>query len=244
MLATFSIQNQTYTVDLNQPIDLSIGFDPKEGPLAWWVKHMKAEPVRMGEWIGEVRQGGSVNFFNLLLNPHGQGTHTECVGHITPNRENVNDQIKGQWFTALLVSVEEENSPFSLESVPLPDDEWRYQALLVRTLPNDSSKKNREYSGSNPPCFFPKALKKFADAGVQHFLTDLPSVDPEEDGGTLLAHRAFFFDGKEIRLGNTITELIYASNEIPDGRYLLNLQLAPISSDAVPSRPLLYTLVP
>jgi len=47
---------------------------------------------------------------------------------------------------------------------------------------------------------------------------------------------------KELILENsTITELIYVPNEIDDGPYLLNLQIAPFTSDASPSRPLLFS---
>jgi hypothetical protein len=39
---------------------------------------------------------------------------------------------------------------------------------------------------------------------------------------------------------STITELIYVPNAVEDGRYLLNLQIAPFAADASPSRPLLF----
>ena len=39
-----------------------------------------------------------------------------------------------------------------------------------------------------------------------------------------------------------MTELIYVPEEIPDGRYLLNLQIADFTSDAAPSRPVLFRL--
>jgi arylformamidase len=37
-----------------------------------------------------------------------------------------------------------------------------------------------------------------------------------------------------------VTELIYVPDEIPDGYYLLDLQMPPFMTDAAPSRPLLY----
>jgi hypothetical protein len=37
-----------------------------------------------GDFIGKgLLQGSSTNFNNIYFNPHGHGTHTECVGHIT-----------------------------------------------------------------------------------------------------------------------------------------------------------------
>ena len=38
----------------------------------------------------------------------------------------------------------------------------------------------------------------------------------------------------------TITEMIYVPNEISDGLYVLNLQIAPFENDASPSKPVLY----
>jgi hypothetical protein len=34
--------------------------------------------------------------------------------------------------------------------------------------------------------------------------------------------------------------LIYVPNEVPDGTYILNLQIAPFENDASPSKPILY----
>ena len=48
----------------------------------------------MGDWIGSVEKGSSVNFRNIKFNPHGHGTHTECVGHITPKIHSVNTLVK------------------------------------------------------------------------------------------------------------------------------------------------------
>ena len=36
--------------------------------------------------------------------------------------------------------------------------------------------------------------------------------------------------------------MVFVPNEIKDGKYLLNLQIAPFAADAAPSRPILYKL--
>ena len=41
----------------------------------------------------------------------------------------------------------------------------------------------------------------------------------------------------------TVTELAYVPDDVLDGCYLLNLQVAPFVADAAPSRPVLYPLV-
>jgi hypothetical protein len=71
-------------------------------------------------------------------------------------------------------------------------------------------------------------------------LIDLPSVDKEVDGGQLAAHHAFWNYPNQTQFHKTITELIYVPNEVPDGTYILNLQIAPFENDASPSKPILY----
>jgi hypothetical protein len=40
----------------------------------------------------------------------------------------------------------------------------------------------------------------------------------------------------------TITEMIFVKDDISDGSYLLNLQIASFENDAAPSKPILYSL--
>ena len=79
---------------------------PRHDFLYWEFPSYKGQQaVRMGDWIGDVKQGGSVNFKNVKFNPHGNGTHTECVGHISPNGETINQCLKQFFFLAELVSI-------------------------------------------------------------------------------------------------------------------------------------------
>jgi kynurenine formamidase len=100
-----------------------------------------------------------------------------------------------------------------------------------------------------PPYLSPEAVLWIVEQGIEHLIVDLPSVDRVEDGGHLAAHRVFFglpAGGRDLdqarRARCTITELAYIADEMPDGEYLLTLQVPAISGDAVPSRPLLYAL--
>ena len=76
----------------------------------------------------------------------------------------------------------------------------------------------------------------------------MPSVDREEDEGKLLAHKAFWNVknvaelNSDARLTCTITEMIVVKNEIQDGSYILNLQIASFENDASPSKPILYKI--
>jgi kynurenine formamidase len=116
------------------------------------------------------------------------------------------------------------------------------EALIIRTKPNDHSKMQRQYSGTNFPYLTIGAMQRIVDAGVQHLLVDLPSVDREEDGGVLAAHHLFWDVPAEPNFQKTITELIYVPNEISDGNYILNLQVSNFANDAAPSRPMLFDL--
>ena len=85
-------------------------------------------------------------------------------------------------------------------------------------------------------------MKYIVECGVKHLLIDLPSVDREEDGGQLLAHKAFWQYPENIRANATISELIYVNNVIKDGLYLLNIQITALELDASLSKPVLYKL--
>ena len=99
----------------------------------------------------------------------------------------------------------------------------------------------------NPPAFFTiDAMKYVVGIGVKHLLVDIPSVDRLFDDGILSAHNLFWETNAKPLNDNsrskTSTEMIYVPNEIEDGNYLLNLQIAPFFSDAAPSRPIIYKI--
>jgi kynurenine formamidase len=243
------------------PADISIPlrFNGPQ-PNAYGVERAKSEPVRAGSLVGDTRQGGSVNFETYTFIPHCNGTHTECVGHITDERISVRDRLKDVIFPALLVSLEPELS--GKEKILTRDSlinagvkpsaaaggpDAGPAALIVRTLPNDVLKLTAEYGDRNvPPYFSADAMRLIVEAGFTHLVCDLPSIDRIFDDGKLVNHRIFWgvdAGSREIsettRINSTITELAYIPNEVPDGEYLLNLQIAPFDSDCAPSRPML-----
>ena len=114
------------------------------------------------------------------------------------------------------------------------------EALIIRTLPNEEDKIRRVYSETNPPYIHHEAISLIVDHGINHLLVDLPSVDREEDGGKLLAHKAFWDYPNVIDKVKTITELVFVPNDLKDGSYHINIQIPPFELDAAPSRVLLY----
>lgn len=234
-------------IDLRKPIDISIPLD--EHPLAvncFYAPRFKSEPVRAGEFIGSVRQGGPVNFRNIFLNPHGNGTHTECVGHISDKPYTINGCLKQFAWVSELISVTPEaagpDQIVTLDSVRTQLDGKSPEALVLRTLPHNPDKKRMQWSGLNPAYLEPELTAWLAQQGVMHLLLDLPSVDREEDGGRLAAHKAFWGYPDNIREQATITEMIYVPEEVNDGPYMLHFQIASFEIDASPSKPVLYKI--
>jgi arylformamidase len=234
--------------------DLSVSTGPQgDNPSAFYIDAAKFEPIRVGGFVGSVAEGGSANCEILTLCAHGNGTHTECVGHITIEKVALGDVLKQFWFDAQVVSVDISGVGF----VRLADVKaWTLlgtAALVVRSLPNPLAKRQAVWSGNDAPYFEPAALSFLRDQGIQHLLTDFPSVDPEEDNGLLSAHHEWWGVPQRVtggnvlgvsaahpRYGATITELIYVPEGVEDGLYLLNLQVPNLRTDAVPSRPVLY----
>lgn len=244
---------QNFQIDLSKPIDISIPLsNTNENPIAWYIEKPVIEPVQFGDWIGKVSEGSSTNFNNIFFNPHGHGTHTECLGHITHEFYSINQCLKQFFFFAELISAEPEilNDDLIITKSQIENllNVKSPEALIIRTLPNSESKKSKKYSKSNPAYLTEEAAIYLREIGIQHLLIDLPSVDREEDEGKLLAHKAFWNVkntknlNNDARLNCTITEMIYVDNKILDGNYILNLQIASFENDASPSKPILYSI--
>src|SRR5688572_13783167 len=218
MVATFTINDHEYAVDLSAAIDLSIPLQfNRPQPNAYGVEPARSRPCVAGDLIGDTRQGGSCNFEQYTLIPHCNGTHTECVGHITHERIAITDCLKDILMPAVLISVEgksvtetTETYSVSAESDDLlvtrdeieralsmhSDSESTYQALIVRTLPNDESKKTREYLDRIPPYFTTEAMQQVVELGFEHLVVDAPSIDRLYDQGRLANHRMFWKVGQ------------------------------------------------
>ena len=247
MIATIFHLGKEFKVDFFKPLDISIPLKAdKACASAWYVQPMKLEAVVMGDWIGDVNKGGSVNFRTVTFNPHGNGTHTECVGHISKEFYTINKNLDRFLFVAELITI----LPQTLDSgdfvitrkqlETLLAESGRPEALVIRTLSNGQNKLVTNYSNTNPPYILKEAIEYLNELGVMHLLIDMPSIDKESDGGKLEAHHAFWNYPQNTQLHKTISEFIYVPNEINDGTYILNLQIAPFENDASPSKPVLY----
>ena len=267
----FEAGGRRLIVDFSKPRSIAIPLDfAGSQPSCFGAPRAHAHPLRAGDFVGDTRAGGSCNCEVLTLAPHCNGTHTECVGHVTDERVAVSERLAGGVQLALLVTVAPAAAAEAAEdSDPLPAPGDRLvtaasfdealerhvgtvpSALIVRTS-TGSSGPHREYQGPAPaPYLSRQAAAWLVERGIETLVLDLPSADRADDGGRLTAHRIFFGlppgsrnAGESRRPNASITELAWIGPEIADGFHLLDLQIPPFLSDAAPSRPLLYPVRP
>jgi len=258
-------------VELSRPLSLAIeqSYAPTQ-PRHFGAPPATSRPFAVPGFSGAVATGASCNCNVITLNPHCNGTHTECVGHLTAQPLDAHKVVPSGLIPAVLLSITPEDAGDVREtSVPAPQSGDRLitrhnlerawprelpfgpRAVVVRTLPNDAAKRHRDYTGSTPPYLTLEAAELLVARGIEHLIVDLPSIDRSHDEGYLSAHRIFFGLPRgstslpeATRPTATVTELVFVPEGIHDGPYFLELQVPAIGGDAVPSRPLLYRLEP
>lgn len=263
MKITFDINSISYISDTSDPYFISIPLIFNgEQPNTYNVNRASATAYESGEFIGDTRRGGGCNFEEYKLIPHCNGTHTECIGHISHERISINNTLNEFFIPATLITVSPEKA-FDTNDDYIPSkseadliitenvlrekltntDADFLKAMIIRTSPNDISKKKREYMNDMPPFLSIEAMKYLSGLNTEHLLLDLPSVDRTFDEGKLTSHHIYWnvplgsHDvDKENHSMKTITEMIYVPDYIPDGKYLLNIQIPDFVSDAAPSR--------
>lgn len=246
---TFLFDTKKYSFNPQNLIDISIPLKEGENTVnCYYAEPLSIETIRFGDsFVGSVAEGGSCNYQKVSLTPHGNGTHTECYGHISKEKITINECLKEFLSFATLISIVPSKQKNGDEVILLKEikeklGETKCNSLIIRTLPNFLSKKSKHYSNTNPPFLEQNVGKFLSDRGIEHLLIDLPSVDKESDGGVLSVHHAFWNYPKNPRKHCTITELIYVPEQVQDGNYLLNLQIISLEMDASPSKPILYPI--
>ena len=270
MKISIEINERVYRFDTENPLGIAIPlrFNGAQ-PNAYAVEKASSKPYETGDLIGDTRRGGSCNFEQITMIPHCNGTHTESIGHITHERISVHECLRDAFVPATLISVEPENAAQTNETYSISLDETDFlitekslktalrnadgnflHGLIVRTLPNDAEKSTRTYLEKIPPFFSLEAMRLIVELNVRHLLADVPSIDRIFDQGKLTNHRVFWNvknESYELNAASfphkTITEMIYAPDEIRDGAYILNLQIAAFVADASPSRPILFQII-
>ncbi len=249
MITQLKWQGKLYEANLAKPISISLPIkDGDENPNCYFAEPIKFEVIKGDGFIGSIKLGGVVNHQKLTISPHGNGTHTECYGHITDSEALIATQLQVYFHIAQLITVSPAaiNGDLVIDKSTLENKTLKagIKALVIRTLPNSSGKLQQNYSGTNPTYFSQEAMQYIVAHGIDHLITDLPSVDKEQDEGKLLAHKTFWQINAVIRKNATITELAFIDSSIEDAIYLLDLQILPLHLDASPSNPIFYSLNP
>ena len=81
MMVSVHTRGRTFAVDVAHPIDLSLPvspYTPKESQRNAFHCELASAHLQC-----DTRLGGSVNAVVCSFAPHGNGTHTECVGHLS-----------------------------------------------------------------------------------------------------------------------------------------------------------------
>ena len=263
------VGDREWRLDLTRPVSLAIPLDfSADQPRHFGAPAASSRPFAVPGFSGSVAQGASCNCNTLTLIPHCNGTHTECVGHLTREPLDAHRVVPLGLLPALLLSIEPvpaRASSEGTEPTPQPTDllitrrsleeSWatapfQPRALVLRTLPNPPTKQHQDYSNQTPPFLSREAAEFLVERGIEHLVVDTPSIDRSHDEGRLTAHRIFFGLPRGdttlahvTRAQATVTEFAYIPDTVADGPYFLELQVPALGGDAVPSRPLLYPIL-
>lgn len=237
---------QLYHLRLEEAIDITIPVR-KEGNVSCY--HLDSPEFSYYDspsFSGSLDKGGSVNCEKVSYYAHSAGTHTECALHVLPCPFDMRHVTLPPVQMCLLITVAPEKKENDLviseeALLPLIDTQSEIiRTLVIRTQPNSEQKLRTDYSETNPPYFEPGLLTVLREQGFKNLITDLPSIDKESDGGALSAHKNWFSDNGTPLSSQTITELVYIPDNVPDGMYAIQIQAPAIATDAVPSRVILY----
>jgi len=196
-------------------------------------------------WNGKpllLEHGSPVQSMIFQTTIHGNGTHTESSRHVTAQGPLIGDIAPTGMISCLVlhmphmgaIAIGIEVLARAMEAYPSTE------ALVLRCL-HDGIPEHPDFGGVDIPYITPDAMLYLADRGIQHFLTDLPSVDPEQDDGALAAHHAYWSEDSETDRGHsTITELLSISPDQAEGIYLVQIAPLRLDLDAAPSRVIIY----
>lgn len=259
------IGGRDWWVDEATGHDATLAFDPALGRgRAFGLRATDESAVDIGGGRQlRVCDGASVDCADIALNPHGGGTHVECVGHIVAERWTLADVPLPGLLPMTLLDIAVEALGGSGEHAggrSDPSDRvftaralrtaWDARALpgfdaaiAVRTDAAMALPADHDWSGGNPPYPTAEAMAWLASLPVRVLLLDLPSLDREDDGGTTPNHRTYWGLPPGARTlaevahpARLVCELARFAEAVPAGAWLLRLDVAPIAADAAPAR--------
>jgi len=195
--ARIAVGGRELHIDVSRPVMLALALDfAGPQPRHFGAPRARSQPFEAAGFEGSVERGASCNCELITLIPHCNGTHTECVGHLTREPLDAWRVVPAGFLPALLLSVSAE-APGAAgegsEPAPRPNDRlitrralergwpasapFEAQALLIRTLPNAADKRARDYGAATPPYLSQEAARLLVGRGILHLIVDVPSID-------------------------------------------------------------------
>jgi arylformamidase len=126
-------------IDLSRPISLAISLDFSDRqPRHFGAPQAVSRPFAVPGFSGSVEHGASCNCQTLTLIPHCNGTHTECVGHLTREPLDAHRVAPLGFIPAVLVTIEPVGASVSGEGTdptPHPNDQLITRRALEKSWP-------------------------------------------------------------------------------------------------------------
>ena len=130
--------------------------------------------------------------------------------------------------------------------------EQRFNLLAIKTRLS-LDREDTDYTGRDPLHLEPEVAQFIHDyheivgnpgRQIQTLILDLPSIDREDDGGLLLAHRNYFGikDGKSQGEKRSLVEFAYLRG-LETGLYYCQIHPYPIQTNAIIVNPVFYPLI-
>ncbi len=244
MVISFEVRGVSYSINTDKHSDLTLGVRKQNNVNCYHLDEPAFSYFENEFFIGSLKKGGSVNCEKISFYPHASGTHTECALHVVDAGFTMMDVEIPPIQLCKIITVQPQqvgdDKMINAEVIKALSNIEQATAIMIRTVPNLAYKKHFKYAGTNPPYFTTDAIRKIKDLGFQHLLTDLPSIDKEQDDGLLAAHKQWFVTNHLPEKNRTITEFIFIDDQIKDGNYGLSLRTPQIETDAVPSSVIIY----
>jgi arylformamidase len=160
--ALINVGNREIRIDLTSPVSLAIDLDfsPRQ-PRHFGAPPATSRPFAVPGFSGSVAHGASCNCQTLTLIPHCNGTHTECVGHLTREPVDAHRVAPLGLLPALLVSVAPVDAGTTKESTdpaPRPGDLLITRQALAEGWSVTETQTGIAPETGRPALFTPRAL--------------------------------------------------------------------------------------
>ncbi len=260
MTINLEYNNQTYQINLNDGVSISIPvqFNKNEHPKFYDESDPEKQYYQSDGVKYDVNQDAGCSVPLIKMNIHCSGTHTETAAHVFKDSHLISDIANLNFIPTTLVTITPEVNMNEKYHVPVDandkmitkkilakhiDENTLFtDCMIIRTLPNNEDKKNKNYNKNYHPFFSNDAIHFLKENGVRHIVVDTPSIDRFDDGGQLANHKIFFMDQDSTINKNTITELAFIPDKCTDGKYFICIGTPNFKLDAAPSNPIIYKI--